>query len=396
MKPVKRLFVPFRTGAGKHAGVHVPRIVVAIMSTLALALASWVNATPAAAAAGGLPPVVVTNRDGRLEVFSAGSSGEAVYHRWQTSPGGSWSGWASLGTPASGASLAKPAVIQNSDGRLEVFVVAGGRMHHKWQTSPGGGWSGWDRIGTITNHPLVAPTLGRNRDGRLEVFIRTNSEGYLLHAWQRTGGGWSDFASLGRPNAAIVSSIAVASNADGRLEVVSGDPGGSVSHIYQTSPGGGWSEWGPLTRFGQSVVNPYLTRNADGRLEVFGTGSGPLAVVAHAWQDPALPGGWSSFASLGGVVGTWFSPVADANADGRLEVFKTTVDGEVVHAWQRAPGGGWSGFARLGSKTFGTEKPLALARNADGRLEVFTADGSRTWHAWQRTPGGSWSEWAVL
>jgi hypothetical protein len=36
------------------------------------------------------------NADGRLEVFACGGNG-GLWHIWQTTPGGGWSSWASLG-----------------------------------------------------------------------------------------------------------------------------------------------------------------------------------------------------------------------------------------------------------------------------------------------------------
>src|ERR1700741_4065977 len=54
---------------------------------------------PAATSLGGGisgPPVAIMNDDGRIEVFGIGAD-QALYHIWQTSPGGGWSGWAGLG-----------------------------------------------------------------------------------------------------------------------------------------------------------------------------------------------------------------------------------------------------------------------------------------------------------
>ena len=94
---------------------------------------------PAFAAAGNKP--VVTNCDGRAEAFTVGP-GNHLYHAWQTSPGGSWTGWHSLGGiliyPQIGA-------IVNSNCRVEAFGIGSDHaMWHIWQTNPGGGpWSSW-------------------------------------------------------------------------------------------------------------------------------------------------------------------------------------------------------------------------------------------------------------
>src|SRR6202040_209618 len=77
---------------------------------------------------------VVPNRDGRLEAFGRGAD-TALWHNWQETPGGAWSGWSSLGGKIAG----DPVVIQNGDGRLEAFAtVADGSVFHTWQKTVGG------------------------------------------------------------------------------------------------------------------------------------------------------------------------------------------------------------------------------------------------------------------
>jgi Domain of unknown function (DUF1906)/Repeat of unknown function (DUF346) len=86
---------------------------------------------------------VAENADGRLEVFASGAN-NALYHIWQTSPGGAWAGWDSL----AGTLTGDPAAVQNADGRLEVFTRgANNALYHIWQTSPGGAWAGWGSLG---------------------------------------------------------------------------------------------------------------------------------------------------------------------------------------------------------------------------------------------------------
>ena len=94
-------------------------------------------------------PAIGRNSDGRLEVFVV-STDNQFWHRWQTSPGSStWSAWSSLGGTIAGS----PAVTINSDGRLEVFVVGanGNALYHKWQTTPEAA-----PVGQIM-YPLAAP-----------------------------------------------------------------------------------------------------------------------------------------------------------------------------------------------------------------------------------------------
>ena len=82
-----------------------------------------------------------SNADGRLELFGVNSAG-AVFHRWQTSPGGAWSAWGQFD-----GALSSIAAGRNSDGRLEIFGAnSAGAVFHRWQTSPGGAWSAWGQF----------------------------------------------------------------------------------------------------------------------------------------------------------------------------------------------------------------------------------------------------------
>ena len=71
--------------------------------------------------------------------------------------------------------------------------------------------------------------------------------------------------------------------------------------------------------------------------------------VWHIWQT-APNNGWSSWASLGGVITSL--PVVTNDADGRLEVFARGTDNALWHIWQTAPNNGWSSWASLGGVLF--------------------------------------------
>ncbi|HST57824.1 MAG TPA: hypothetical protein VLK84_03980, partial [Longimicrobium sp.] len=80
------------------------------------------------------------------------------------------------------------------------------------------------------------------------------------------------------------------------------------------------------------MAQPVVSNNQDGRLEVFGCG--PKNDLVHVWQT-APNNGWSSGASLGGVITS--RPAVIRNADGRLEVFARGTDGALWHIWQTKP-----------------------------------------------------------
>ena len=80
-----------------------------------------------------------------------------------------------------------PAMAQNADGRLEVFMVGSdGRLYHRCQTSRNGTTGIWDWYMNWVpfgkqQWPLSSnPAVARNRDGRLEV----GSDGRFFHKWQ--------------------------------------------------------------------------------------------------------------------------------------------------------------------------------------------------------------------
>ena len=78
------------------------------------------------------------NADGRLEAFATAPD-DTNWHCWQTTPGGTWSGWTMLG--GSDDRNRSIAAACNADGRLEAFATApDDTTWHSWQITPGGTW----------------------------------------------------------------------------------------------------------------------------------------------------------------------------------------------------------------------------------------------------------------
>jgi hypothetical protein len=131
----------------------------------------------------------ITNCDGRQEAFEVSSG--VLLHRWQTSPGGSWSGWYSLGGYLI---YSRIAVFDNVTCHLEVVGVGGdGAMWHIWQTNAGGGpWSGWASLGGgyFTGGPTRSGFTGGGGD---IVWGWTNGGASYVCDWQenRGSGPWS-------------------------------------------------------------------------------------------------------------------------------------------------------------------------------------------------------------
>jgi hypothetical protein len=157
-------------------------------------------------------------------------------HIWPTAPCNNWSNWQTLG----GAEIKDLSVIDNRDGRLEVFVRGDGDgLWHIWQTAPSNGWSNWRYLG---GH-ILGCDAARNEDGRIEVFGVNMSAG-VSHIWQTApNNGWSGWSELRGEH----SELTVAANEDGRLEVFArgsethDQTDNQVWHRWQTKPNGGWS-----------------------------------------------------------------------------------------------------------------------------------------------------------
>jgi hypothetical protein len=332
---------------------------------------------------GSLPSDVVTvkNADGRIEIFSRGFNGE-LYHKWQTSPGSStWSDWKSEG----GNLPSDPVVVSNADGRLEVFIRGlNGELWHKWQTAPNSTtWSEWKGEGGYqTSDPIVAS----NADGRLEVFI-IGRDRSVYHKWQTAPNSttWSEWKSEG---GSLQLDPVVVKNADGRLELFLKGWNGSLYHKWQTSPGSStWSDW--KDEGGSWPSNPVIVSNADGRLEIFARGQNGSPF--HKWQLSANSTTWSEWKDEGGFIE--FDPVVALNSDGRLEIFIVGGTKEIYRKWQISAGSSnWSSWTSEGGNC--SFQPIVV-KAPNGRLELFIRgnDGG-VHHKWQTTIGSTtWTVW---
>jgi kumamolisin len=234
--------------------------------------------SPGAGIIGGVR--VGRNQDGRLEAFGVGEDGQ-LHHIWQTAPNNGWSGWDSLGAPAPGLSIGDPRVISNQDGRLEVFVLANDQaVWHIWQTAPNSGWSGWASLGS----PAVqiangAPFPGRNADGRLEVFA-TGADGNVYHIWQTSpGNGWSAWAEMTHLAAIQLSGLgAISNNENGAFQLFTIGSDGALWTIAQTAPSNGWGNWqflgeAPPAKQLNGDQIPAVGLNSNGLLAIFVLGA---------------------------------------------------------------------------------------------------------------------------
>src|SRR6266480_616013 len=283
-------------------------------------------------------PHVAQTIDGHLEVFTLDSQG-ALWHTRQITPNGHWNPWALVAHPPTnqvGADSQLETTV-NADGRLEVFTFDGeGRLWHIWQTSSGGSWSQWASLGDLfgpMHEPVVMFNVAKNADGHLELFTFGN-DGALWHSWQlQPGEEWSPWASLAHPpNIQLGGAPVVGTNADGRLEVFSFDGEGCLWHIWQSSSGAGWSQWtslgNPFAGATRDLFTFSVVKNADGHLELFTSGKDG---VRHIWQQ--ISGGswssWTQFDTPAGLSMQASDLTTGQEADGRLMVFFRDSSGEI-------------------------------------------------------------------
>jgi hypothetical protein len=328
---------------------------------------------------GGTAMGVGRNADGRLEVFARGTDNR-LWHSWQAAKNaGPWSGFSSL----SGAIVDGPSVARSRTGRLHVFARGlDDTLQHIAQTAPNGPWGMWESLGGTV---LATPAVARNKDGRLEVFV-LGREGILSHiSEQEQENAWSGWHALG---GSLIGPVAVCAHGDGRLVVFGRASDTTLAHISQNVPDApptGWSAWGSLP--GPVTNTPAAVLSTDVLVEVcYASTGGELrlrrqsAPGANTWDNPI---------SLAGILVS--PPAISRNQDGRLEMFHIGVqEKRLYNAWQTTPNGSWHGWtAREMNQLVGI---LCVARNDDHRLEVFAIDDvGNVQHTWQSLPSeGPW------
>ncbi|MGI8965039.1 MAG: N-acetylmuramoyl-L-alanine amidase, partial [Limisphaerales bacterium] len=316
-------------------------------------------------------PAMINNPDGRLEIFAVGSD-SALWHDWETGNNGPWSGWWSFG----GSGITQIAAAKHADGRLETFVVAGGAVSSMYQAGSPLAWYGYQPFSGLS---VTAITTATNADGRLEIFA-IGSDTALWHRWETSiNGPWSGWSQLGGSG---FTQIAAGRHQDGRLEIFMVGAAGAVSSMYQA---GSPLAWYGFQQFpGGAVTRIAAANNADGRLEIFGVGTD--TALWHNWEI-SNNGSWAGWWSFGGSGITQLT--VGKHLGGRLEVFVLAGSGGAVSSmYQSGSPLAWYGFSQLG----GSLTSLAVGNHNDGRMELFGRglDG-KMYQMNEVSPNGVWS-----
>ena len=139
------------------------------------------------------PTPAASPANGIMDVFVRGTDG-ALWHKWTTNSGTTWSGWKSLGGQV--AAGTGPAACSWGAGRLDVFVQGtDGALWHKWSTNNGATWSKWESLGgKLTSSPDASGATS-NTTNNIRVFVRGTDGACWYKEW--TGTAWSSWRSLG-------------------------------------------------------------------------------------------------------------------------------------------------------------------------------------------------------
>jgi hypothetical protein len=246
-KPSCTAVVPATTCAitGLMPGTQYDVTVVAYASATAYSTAGTVSITTTGSSApsgGGMSGPVVTNREGKSQMFARGGDGNLYTNVRDAS--GVWGQWTSLG----GLIGSEPVAVVNGSGtsaRLQVFVL-GAADHAVWfrlQNANDTGFGPWTHVDG--SRWISKIEVQKNLSGTVQVFGRGN-DGNLYYSVQTSATDpsvWQSWASLG---GLISSDPTVVQWADGTLEVFAiGTGDGQIWHRWQTKAGDNtsWAWW---------------------------------------------------------------------------------------------------------------------------------------------------------
>ncbi|UVK56049.1 hypothetical protein DBIPINDM_002625 [Mesorhizobium sp. AR02] len=312
--------------------------------------------------------------------------------------------------------------------RLMVVAIdtAAGRLIQKAQTAPNGPWPAqWSIIAPGT---YVQMTAGITKDGRVAVVAQlsgTTNLSFISEDANQVGpvDKWNPPQNIGAPPIATsYQKFSMARDADGRIEIFVTDNQGYIWWIYQnpdqivqvqktiTPPGTTtpivvtvderippakeWSDWIQIP--GQLVAIT-ATRQADGRIALFGINSGlhlyrcqqakPEALKAADWTqwvqiDTAATGGFTQMAPIVGPLGA-------------TNLFALTQSGQVLHTRQKPAGADtWTPWATTGYSRV-AKYTLAAGIEGNGDIMLVSSDQQHvhSFNAQYDATTQNWSGW---
>ncbi|MFB7669201.1 PIG-L family deacetylase [Kitasatospora sp. NPDC056138] len=314
--------------------------------------AAWTGPLSPGTGSGSLAPYLTVVKDsaGLLHLFGIRLSDDQKSHHdeivtlAQTSVGGGWGDWTSIGNPNSdavGEMVGSPVVTANQSGALTVFV----RNYYGGVCAitqlPGGGWpSSWSDLGGGWVQDGLAATAGS--DGRIDLFAPTvTGKGGILH-WRQSApnGAFVRDTAFSAPDAA--GPLSVAKNDDGREEIFYSQAGTGQTVTQYVQSDGTWTTTSAAMSGPVSVEGPSVLTGQDGRITLATrNGGGGLSVTSQTAKNTGFATTWQDLGSA--VIG---APSLSADATGRLVVLALGADAR-LHARRQltagtdSPFGGW-------------------------------------------------------
>jgi hypothetical protein len=353
------------------------------------------------------------NEDGRLELVATSrddGAPDTLWHAWQTTPSGDWTGWHRFGKPGSGDLFAAPAIIQHTDGRLEVLVVGGDdAVWHRGQTAKNNGWSDLNSLGKPGGQAArtMSPALALRGDGRLTAVV--NAEGAVWQTSQRDrlSMDWESWSSLGQPGSGQAGDLALAGNTDGRLQLFTSEldhdfAARGLWYRHQIAPNSqNWSGWKPLGKPGgqRQPSPPVVGMSADGCLVLL-TVASDGTVWHRSQQSASAVDTWTPWASLGHGEEEIWEVGGAMDATGRLVLVATTQSNRLWHTAQTNENDvSWAPWKLLSTLPVPLAEPTdptlgnpTMLLNSDGRMELFVMTGEGRPYQLRAPAAGDWGK----
>ncbi|MER5604080.1 TIGR03767 family metallophosphoesterase [Streptomyces sp. NPDC002265] len=288
------------------------------------------------------------------------------------------------------------ATTRNKDGRLELFGTdAQGNLWNTSQQTVGGSLQPWTKLATGPGWRCV--TAGSHQDGRVEVFA-IDQNGFVNRRAQ-TGVGSSTYTAPQLFDSAFTSVTAVQDQWGG-MQIYATRNDNTIRHRWQDflnddTASNGW--FTPWTQLGGTAIQLAVETGSDGRAVLVAIKEDGLIIqrkmnVANAQTESE----WGGVVPVDGILD---SVDMARNADGRLAIFGTNVDGMLWRRFETAPAAGtWQSWAQIPTQAGGVTlrmRHVAAERNGAGQIELFAVDDTGTlYRCTQTTPSGTtWSAW---
>lgn len=339
--------------------------------------------------------------NGTLRTFCCNSTNGSVWTRAESSPGGAWGSWTSLG----GVGFRRLEAIQNSDGSLVCFGV--GDVSSVWVNyTVSGTWQGWSQVGTNTAMKDIKAFRYPN-NGRYVVFamdgwnlwaISQTADGAAPNASWETGfdefpgSGYTQMSTILLPNNAFAF-VGVGNPSRTYLRYQSGYQQswtGEIALPLPTSPWGGSQYFDCLRLFQYN----------DGRLTLFAGDGNTVWNISQTSTNGGYGTNWGTWTQIPGTKIKQFDAIK--LSDERFALLAVDGANSIDQDVQASVGGSWGGWSNIGGGGFSRVDGGQLS---DGRLYLF-GNGwtdpypiiySPEWLKYQQTAGGAWySGWTNL